>query len=109
MRYSNWSACLCGLALAALCAPAVSAEAKAVKFTKEWKGSVADEAQQKGAPEVITSAKALEKLWKDWKIEGKVPAVDFTKEIVVVGTASGSNVGLSARLDDKGNLELIGF
>jgi hypothetical protein len=100
---------VCGLAVAVACAPDVFADAKPVKFTKEWKGSVADESKQKGAPEVIVSAKALEKLWADWKIEGKVPEVDFTKEIVVVGTTSGSRLNLSARLDDKGDLTVGGL
>jgi hypothetical protein len=109
MRFPGWLACLCGLALAVLCASVAWADSKPVKFTKEWKGSVADESKQKGAPEVIVSAKALEKLWADWKIEGKVPEVDFTKEIVVLGTASGSRLNLSARLDDKGDLTVVGM
>jgi hypothetical protein len=109
MRLSGWLACVGGLALTALLVSDASAQPKAVKFTKEWKGSVADEAKQKGAPEVIAGAKALEKLWADWKIEGKVPEVDFTKEIVVVGTGSGSKLSLSARLDDKGDLAVLGL
>jgi hypothetical protein len=88
---------------------AVRAEAKTVKLTNEWKGSVADEAQQKNAPEFITTAKAFEKIWKAWKIEGKMPEVDFTKEIVVITTSNGSKVDLTAKLDDNGNLEVVGF
>jgi len=38
-----------------------------------------------------------------------MPKVDFTKEIVILGTTSGSRLGLSARLDDKGDLQIIGF
>jgi hypothetical protein len=109
MRLSGWLACAGGLALAALCVSVAFADAKPVKFTKEWKGLVADESKQKGAPEVIVSAKALEKLWADWKIEGKVPEVDFTKEIVVVGTTRGSRLNLGARLDEKGDLTVGGL
>jgi len=109
MRLSGWLACVGGFALAVLCVSDAFADAKPVKFTKEWKGTVADESKQKGAPEVIVSAKALEKLWADWKIEGKVPEVDFAKEIVVIGTTRGSRLNLSARLDDKGDLTVGGL
>jgi hypothetical protein len=80
-----------------------------VKATKQWTGSVKDANLAKNAPTVITSAKQLEKLWKDWKIGDKAPDVDFTKEIVVVATTVGSNIKLSCALDDKGNLKLIGI
>jgi hypothetical protein len=85
------------------------AEKKAVKLEKEWTGSVDDEALAKDAPAVIVDAKALEKLWKAWKTQGKVPAVDFKKELVIITTTSGSKLRLSASLDDKGNLEVLGM
>ena len=100
---------MCAIVLVTGIASEARAESKPVKFTNEWKGSVADETQQKDAPEVITNTEVLEKLWKAWKIEGKTPKVDFTKEIVVVGTGGGSKLSLNARLDDKGNLELLGL
>jgi hypothetical protein len=109
MRALRYLMCLSGFALAIVDTPHVRAEAKPVKLTKEWKGSVADADKQKDAPAVITNSKALEKLWKDWKIDGKVPEVDFTKEIVVVGTTVGSRISLSAKLDDKGNLDVLGI
>jgi hypothetical protein len=96
-------------AAAALSSPPARADVKPVKFTNQWKGSVDDEKLKQGAPECIVSAKALEKLWKDWRIEGKPPEVDFTKEIVVVGTAAGSRYNMAARLDDNGNLEVGGL
>jgi hypothetical protein len=85
------------------------AEKKAVKLQKEWKGSVDDEALAKDAPAVIGDATALEKLWKAWTIQGKVPAVDFQKELVIITTTSGSKLRLSASLNDKGNLEVLGM
>jgi len=101
----RWLLCLSGLLLAASFGPPAQAQAKSLKPTKEWKGNMPDEALQRGAPEVITNAKALEKLWSGWKIEGKVPEVDFTKEIVLITTTRGSRLGnLSARLDEKGDL-----
>jgi len=100
---------LTALALLAAVASDAHAQPKDVKFTNTWKGSVEDANLQKGAPEVITSAKGLEKLWKDWNIADKMPKIDFAKEIVVLGTTSGSLLNLSARLDDKGNLQVLGM
>ena len=85
------------------------AEKKAVKLEKEWKGSVDDEALAKDAPAVIVEATALETLWNAWKIQGKVPAVDFKKELIIITTTSGSKLRLSASFDDKGNLEVLGM
>jgi hypothetical protein len=85
------------------------AQRKAVKLSKEWTGSVADESLAKDAPACITSAKGLEKLWMAWKITDKVPEVDFTKEIVILGTTRGSKLKLGAALDEKGNLMVGGL
>jgi hypothetical protein len=108
MRHVGW---LLGATAPFLFLAAAEAQTppKAVKLVQQWKGSVADEKLQKGAPDVITSEKALAKLWKDWKIEHKLPKVDFTKEIVLVATTRGSKLNLSARLHDNGNLETLGF
>jgi hypothetical protein len=88
---------------------AAHAEKKPVKLSKEWSGSVADEALMKDAPRCITTKKGLEKLWKSWKISDKMPEIDFTKEIVVIEMTSGSKLRLSANLDDKGNLAVLGL
>jgi hypothetical protein len=103
-------AALLGLAVVVLFAPAARSEQKkAVKLLTEWKGSVADAELAKDAPEYVADAKSLEKLWKKWGIEGKVPEVDFRKEIVIVATTVGSRLSLSARLNDQGNLEVLGI
>ncbi len=112
MYRSALAASLLAIAAVALLVPPAraekAAEKKAVKIVKEWKGSAADADLAKGAPEYVADAKSLEKLWKKWGVEGKVPEVDFKKEIVLVSTTVGSRLNLSARLDDKGNLEVIG-
>jgi hypothetical protein len=80
-----------------------------VKPNREWTGIGKDEKLLKGRPRtgVITDAKALEAIWKDWGVEGKVPAIDFGKEFVIVSTAGGPNrPRVSARLDEKGNLRV---
>ena len=80
------------------------------KLTVDLLGSVEDEKLQKEMPEsgVIVTAKAWEKLAKAWGI--KEPAkVDFEKEILVVATSVGSKLNVNAKLDDKGDLKVIGF
>ena len=76
------SGVLVALAVMAVLGSEARAEKKAVKLEKEWKGSVEDEALAKDAPAFISDTKALQKLWKAWKIEEKAPAVDFKKELV---------------------------
>jgi hypothetical protein len=84
------------------------AQKKKVEITKKWSGSVADEKAIK--PEVITSAKTLEAVWKAWKIEGDVPKIDFTKDIIVAVYSVGSKLNIAgANLDEKGNLDVLGF
>src|SRR5262245_51393087 len=102
-------AILLGLAVTILLAPEARAEKKVVKITKDWKGSVANADLAKDAPEYIADAESLEKLWKKWGLEGKPPEVDFTKEIMLVGTTVGSRLNLSPRLDEKGNLQVLGL
>jgi hypothetical protein len=85
------------------------AETKEVKAVKQWTGSVEDDELAKKAPEFIADAKELEQLWKSWKIEEKVPKVDFDKELVVVMTTGGSRINFGAKLDEKGNLSLVGM
>ena len=81
----------------------------AVVPTQEWTGSVEDEALAKDAPACVASAKALEKLWKAWKIADKVPEVDFTEEIVILTTTRGSKLRLAGTLGKRGNLEVGGW
>jgi hypothetical protein len=85
------------------------AEKKAVKLEREWKGSVENEELAKDTPAVIVNAKPLEKLWKAWRIEGNAPKIDFQRELLILTTTSGSKLRLSASLDDKGNLEVLGM
>ena len=85
------------------------AEKQPVRRSKEWSGSVEDEKLAKGAPACVTSARALEQLWKDWKRTDKMPEIDFTKELVVVSTATGSRLRLALTLDDQGDLQVYGM
>jgi hypothetical protein len=94
--------------LAAVSVPEAAAQKKKVAVVKKWSGSVEDEKGTK--PEVITSAKGLEAVWKAWKVAGETPKVDFAKEIVVAVYSVGSKLNLAgATLDEKGNLVVLGF
>ena len=99
------------LGIALLLAPAIRGEAKNVTLTQKWSGSVADEGLKKEVPEngCITNANKFTKLWKAWKIGEKMPKVDFKKEMVILAVTSGSSIDLSARLSDKGDLQILGI
>lgn len=58
-------------------------------------------------PSVIMDNENLKSLWKQWKL-GKVPTVDFGKQVVIVNTWSGSRLNMMRNVDDKGNLQVFG-
>jgi hypothetical protein len=105
----SWLVGLVAVAAVVLFTSDALAQKTAVKPIKEWTGSVDDEKLAKDAPACITSAKALENLWKAWKLADKVPEVDFTKEIVILATTQGSKLKMAATLDEKGNLMVGGL
>ena len=83
---------------------------KELKGEKPWTGRLAGkekEALKDLAPPrgYVAGPKTFAALWKAWRSEEKVPDVDFDKKIVLVATSSGPNmVGLTAYLDDKGDV-----
>ena len=92
----------------AVVVPEAAAQKKKVEIGMKWSGSVEDEKAIK--PECITSARGLEAVWKAWKIEGAVPKVDFTKDLVVAVYSVGSKLNMAgANLDDNGNLTVLGL
>jgi hypothetical protein len=94
-------------------------KSKPVKVEKTWGGEVAlklkDQAPKSG---YVTDKEAWANLWKAYRPNEpeKVPAIDFQKELVLVAVNNDPNrIGISATLDDKGDLQvsvistLIGF
>jgi putative lipoprotein len=77
--------------------------------TESWKGSVDNEVLLGKPPLVIAGATAWQTLWKDWRLEGKTPDVDFTKQLVIAQTTRGSVLNVSAKLTDEGDLKVIGI
>jgi hypothetical protein len=76
---------------------------------REWSGSIEDLSLLKAAREFILSAKEFENLWLAWKLPGSSPEVDFSSDLVAVQTTQGSRLRLSAALDDRGNLTVLGM
>lgn len=84
-------------------------EVKPMTPTQQWNGSVADDELGKGGTLVITEAKEFEKIWTDWKIEGKLPEIDFAKQVVTVSFTRGSKINLRASVTEKGDLQIGGI
>jgi len=87
-----------------LAAGVALAEPKAVVPDRDWAGIIdndklADEAPKNG---LITDAKAFEKLWKAWRKDEKVPAIDFKKQFVAVTLSRGgpNKPRIAAKLDE---------
>ncbi len=97
-----------GFVFAAVSVQDAAAQKKKVEVGMKWSGSVDDEKALK--PDAIVSAKGLEAVWKAWKVEGDLPKVDFDKNIVVAVYSVGSKLNMAgANLDEKGNLDVLGF
>jgi hypothetical protein len=99
------------LAAVLFLAAGVVAAPTRLKATNTWTGSMDDEKLAGAMPEngVITNAGDFEKLVKAWKVAEKVPEVNFDKEIVLVAKTAGSKLTLSAVVDAKGDLKVLGI
>jgi hypothetical protein len=81
---------------------------KSVLLERLWNGEISIELRSQ-APEggYIVSQQEWEKLWKAYRGNAPVPEVDFTKELVLVGVNKDpNNIGVQAKLDDKGDLKV---
>jgi len=100
-------ACAAAAQRAPLAPPPGAGEAVPIAVAVSWNGKVADEALQRHAPAsgFIADAAGWEVLWRAWRRGEAVPAVDFTKHLVLVATAGGPNsVGCEPRLEPNGNV-----
>ena|GEM_PF-843733 len=80
-----------------------------LKPIREWRGSVADETLLNDASTIITSTTELQKLWTSWKIKGKRPKIDFTRQLAAIVTSRGSGLNMMTSLEADGNLKVNGF
>ena len=106
---TTWpSVVLAALALTpSLGSVAVAAEQGEVELEASWQGKVQQEGLHRHAPKAgfVAGQRGFETLWKAWRPDEPVPAVDFNKFIVLVGTVPGPNqVAMRPRLDEEGNL-----
>jgi len=110
----RWSLLLCAALFAGL-AVSVSGQGggkKEVKIEKAWTGRIVEkdkEPLRKLAPALgyVSGPKSFATIWKAWRTEDKVPEVDFSTKLILVGTVSGPNeMKLSAVADDQGNLTI---
>ncbi len=99
---------LAALAVVLACVPAASAVPTKVVPDRDWVAVIRDEKLKKVFPRagVITDARTFEKVWKAWRPTEKVPAIDFTKQFVVVTLASGPNRPFISAILDEGNLKI---
>jgi hypothetical protein len=111
----------CPILTMILCAgimlPGYAADKKEIKPIQEWKGGLPkeeDELLRKEAHKngYIANQKDWEKLWKAWRGKEELPKIDFDKQLVTVGTATGSTNTLLPKIDlsDEGDLRFnFGF
>jgi hypothetical protein len=87
---------------------ATRAAVKEVPVGKIWNGRISP-MQAKAAPKglYVSGPKELEKLWKEWKLAGKPPTIDWKKTIVLAVTSGGSRMSALPMLTEKGDLRAI--
>lgn len=103
-------AVLAGWTIQAAAAMAAEPDRKPVEVLARWTGTPKDAALRRLAPQqgFITDAAAWQRLWKAWRGDEGVAAVDFTKDAVLVGTVGGPNrVIVRPVLAAGGNLRFV--
>jgi len=93
-------------------APAGEGKAKRAKpapvqVTHTWSGKLADNTLRKHEPGdgFVLDQENWAKLWKAWRGQENLPALDFQKQMVLVFTADGpNNVGCTPTRDSAGNV-----
>ena len=83
---------------------------KPVPIAQRWNGKIADETLRKHEPPggLVLDSAAWERLWKAWRGQEKLPALDFQTHLVLVFTAGGPNsVGCQPTIDAKGNVRAV--
>jgi len=76
--------------------------------TRTWSGKIRQKALQKRAPKAgyINDAATLSQLWTAWRPGKKLPTVDFSKKMILVGTVPGPNlVIMRPSINDSGDVK----
>ena len=99
-----------------VCMAPIGKAKKSVKLAKDGTTIMGNSANAKlqslcpekaGLPAVIKDEAVFNKLWKSWKPKGKKPVIDFTKQFVIVATASNGNSAHITTKLEKGNLKVF--
>lgn len=78
---------------------------KEVPVINQWSGrTTLEKAKLAPKDKFLTGPEQLARLWKEWRVKGEPPAVDFKKTAVLVVAAGGSKLKAVPILTDKGNL-----
>ncbi len=79
---------------------------EALKPEIAWAGVLPEENLRAAAPDsgFIADAAGFKTLWEAWRSGEKLPEVDFTKTVIVVGTIDGPNRMFVSLNNDAGNL-----
>ena len=88
--------------------PPAAKKAQPVKVLQSWNGKLADAALRKSVPAdgVVLDQEVWAGLWKAWRGQENLPAVDFQKQMVLVFTADGPNsVGCNPTRDGQGHIQ----
>lgn len=107
MRYSILGFCALLLFGFTVNLGAAGDEKKTLKPKQHWVGKIGEDKKKDAAPKngYMTSQDAFEKLWNAWELKGKMPSLDFKKQIVFVQLAGGpNNIETTYQLDRDGNL-----
>jgi hypothetical protein len=86
---------------------ATRAKPQPVRVIHTWSGKLADNTLRKHEPAdgFVLDQENWAKLWKAWRGQENLPALDFQKQMVLVFTAEGpNNVGCTPTRDNAGNV-----
>jgi hypothetical protein len=88
-----------------LAAADTAGKQQSVVVLQQWNGRVPAAPEPAPAPAVITDGKTLDKLWRDWQITAPLPAVDFSRQLVLTHVARSSLTRfMGFSLDAQGDL-----
>ncbi|MCA9070409.1 MAG: hypothetical protein KDA84_15865 [Planctomycetaceae bacterium] len=90
--------------------PVVAFAASPVEPIEMWSGKIRDESLRKLAPKsgFISDQQIWKKVWTAWQPNQELPKVNFSKELILVGTVSGPNlVIMRPTMDNNGNLKFL--
>lgn len=81
-----------------------------IEPTAQWDAMLGDVALKELAPKAgfLADEKAFAELWKGWRPGEDVPAVDFSKDLILVGLANGPNKAMvRPSVDEAGDLKFL--